>query len=399
MHTMSPRRDGGNALIIALSVVLLMGALVTAQFSLVQKNSQQSSFFGGYENLRHYADSGIHLALHDLENGITANEGKIGTTSWTTVSDVGEDGYPGTLDPGEGDGIPTPGEPNLSPAPIGASESGISMIVWTEDSAWAGTKRIVSTAFNAEARVTVESFVKQSITSIPQTSAMYINPSVTLDLNGNKFSITGTDTNPDGTPGPEPATYGIATSVGDPPGSNAASIVSQIPANRYDQVTGLGANPSVGESSTTVDVHGTFADLKAIKDQSFAAGTYDDVIWGDPTNQKITYIAGSARLSGTGSGAGILLVDGDLEMTGEFDFQGLVIVRGDVRLAGGGNGTHIWGALWVTGYVALNEPDPEVTVVGNADLYFSSVTLDSVDTLIASSGGGGYSVVYWNQLK
>jgi hypothetical protein len=39
-------------------------------------------------------------------------------------------------------------------------------------------------------------------------------------------------------------------------------------------------------------------------------------------------VAGLLTLSGTVSGAGILIVDGDLTVLGSLNFQGLVIVRG-----------------------------------------------------------------------
>ena len=45
------------------------------------------------------------------------------------------------------------------------------------------------------------------------------------------------------------------------------------------------------------------------------------------------------------------MVDGDLEISGQFEHEGLVIVKGDVVVTGGGQGTHIWGSLWVEGFL------------------------------------------------
>ncbi|RKZ29120.1 hypothetical protein DRQ36_09310 [bacterium] len=46
-------------------------------------------------------------------------------------------------------------------------------------------------------------------------------------------------------------------------------------------------------------------------------------------------------------GAGVLVVCGDLHISGQFEFVGLVIVLGEVStdITGGGQGCHIWGAL------------------------------------------------------
>jgi hypothetical protein len=45
-------------------------------------------------------------------------------------------------------------------------------------------------------------------------------------------------------------------------------------------------------------------------------------------------------------GQGILLVDGDLEVQGDYQFYGVTIVRGRLKTAGGGStDAHFWGAV------------------------------------------------------
>lgn len=65
---------------------------------------------------------------------------------------------------------------------------------------------------------------------------------------------------------------------------------------------------------------------------------------------------GESRITG-GRGAGILLIAGDLQMAGGFEWAGLVIVLGAVRTTG--MGAKITGAL-----LALNEATSDITYIG-----------------------------------
>ena len=49
------------------------------------------------------------------------------------VTDLGEDGIGTTGDHGEGDGIPTPGEPNVAPVAVGSDVAGANLIVHVSD--------------------------------------------------------------------------------------------------------------------------------------------------------------------------------------------------------------------------------------------------------------------------
>lgn len=82
--------------------------------------------------------------------------------------------------------------------------------------------------------------------------------------------------------------------------------------------------------------------------------------WGAPlepghacaTHFPIVHALGDLRVSGPGSGQGVLLVDGDLTMDEGFEFFGPVLVRGAARLSGEGTrlrGALVAGELWVAG--------------------------------------------------
>ncbi len=54
----------------------------------------------------------------------------------------------------------------------------------------------------------------------------------------------------------------------------------------------------------------------------------------------IVHVAGDLGIAGPGTGQGILVVDGDLEVGAGFRFYGIVLVRGRVRWAGREGGIH-----------------------------------------------------------
>ncbi len=61
----------------------------------------------------------------------------------------------------------------------------------------------------------------------------------------------------------------------------------------------------------------------------------------------IMHATGDLHISSSGSGQGILLVDGNLDITGGFTFYGVVVVRGELRSTG--TGGHINGTVWAYG--------------------------------------------------
>jgi hypothetical protein len=84
----------------------------------------------------------------------------------------------------------------------------------------------------------------------------------------------------------------------------------------------------------------------------------------------IIYIKGSIKLNAGSIGQGILLVDGDLEMTGGFEFIGIAIVRDDIKVRG--NGNKVSGAVFAGNqYISDN-----TSVSGNAEIRYSSCGID-----------------------
>jgi hypothetical protein len=387
-------RKEGNVILISVMLLSLLVALATAQFVVLQKNVRASSYSLSKTDLRNCAESGLSLAVHDLTYTLSGNGGNIGTVYWQTSNDLGRDGLGGTGDEGEGDGIPTPGEPNTTFVRVGSWEMNAGLLVHVFSTAFTDVYRVVATAYTRDVMSTLDTYVRKTISTLPKVAAVFVEPDVALDLKGNSFLVDGNDHNPDGTPGPEPAVPGIATLIGSPAGANQSIILSQIPAKNYNQVKGLGASPSLGETGG-VDLMGLFDAFKGVKDQTLAPATYTSPPLGDyATNDfKVTHVEGDLHLSGASQGAGVLLVDGSLRVSGQFTFYGLVLVMGDITLVGGGAGVHTYGTTLVGQSLTAIDVDPELTITGNADLFYSSVVLAKIQQLLSAR----YSLVYYDE--
>jgi hypothetical protein len=97
--------------------------------------------------------------------------------------------------------------------------------------------------------------------------------------------------------------------------------------------------------------------------------------WGDPLDPTgpcgnyfpIIYSENTLRINGD-RGQGVLIVNGDLEVQGNFEFFGPVIVKGHLKTTG--TGGHFNG-----GVIAANVDLEQNTVLGNAVVNFSSCAL------------------------
>ena len=219
-----------------------------------------------------------------------------------------------------------------------------------------------------------------------------------IKFNGNAFEVDGNDEKPPNW-GSEP---------GCTVGSNKAGVRSATTtgANNGD-LTKISGSPKQVENDPTVttdffNIFGdvTFDELKKNADivisattpqqpaPTLTAGTpqrcnvSDMNNWGEPRRspdafvQKCTtyfpiiYASGTQlKMSGGARGQGLLLIEGDLEIVGGFEFVGLIVAKGGIKIAG--NGNKVVGALLAQD-VAI---DDQNTISGNTTLQFSSCAL------------------------
>jgi hypothetical protein len=101
-----------------------------------------------------------------------------------------------------------------------------------------------------------------------------------------------------------------------------------------------------------------------------------DVDLGTSESPKVTYLDGDAgTLAGQNEGSGILIVNGDLHVSGQFKFEGLVVVLGDLQVTGGGsNSFSVLGAVMAAG---------DVKFAGNSSVLYSS---EAIANALAAAG-------------
>lgn len=207
-----------------------------------------------------------------------------------------------------------------------------------------------------------------------------------VSLTGNA-NVNGADQNPDGwvscdPPGPtQPgirdngsnvSTSGNGQVQGNPPVLNDPGInnnsFTQFGGTTYDQLA---------SRATIVLPSGNYQTQPAVD----GAGGCDKTVltnWGDGLNPlsacgsyfPIIHIVGSATLNGD-QGQGILMVDGDLNVQGSYQFFGITIVQGDLKTSGGGStDAHFWG-----GVMAKNADLGTQSLSGKATLNYSSCSI------------------------
>jgi len=207
---------------------------------------------------------------------------------------------------------------------------------------------------------------------------------------GGNTAVDGTDVSPGGWPAcppPGPTKAGIRipnagdiTFIG---GCSGASCVTGNPKVQQD--------PTIADSTFFNYGDADWAALIAMATHQLPPGNYQQIWprltgdgrcdmafprnWGDPLNPgapcgsffPIIYVAGDLTVN-TGVGQGLLLVEGDLNVQGGFEFYGVVIVRGRLKAAGTGN-------KLTGGVLAANVLLDENSLVGNIELQYSSCAI------------------------
>jgi len=175
------------------------------------------------------------------------------------------------------------------------------------------------------------------------------------------------------------STGGNGTVAGTPPVINDPSLTDTSFTNfggaTYNQ---LAARANIVLSGGVYKTNPTFVGAACDKN--------DLTNWGDgmtPTSAcggyfPIIHITGNATLNGD-QGQGILLVDGNLEVQGSYQFFGIVIIQGELKTSGGGTSeAHFWG-----GVMAKNANLDTQNLSGKATLNYSSCSI--LATLLATA--------------
>ncbi|NUQ20770.1 MAG: hypothetical protein HOQ09_07385 [Gemmatimonadaceae bacterium] len=206
---------------------------------------------------------------------------------------------------------------------------------------------------------------------------------------GGSTSLSGNDTVPPGWSG---------CSTGTPVAGAIVPSYSKLTAGGSCRaMTCIAGSPLVDTTKVASDTNSYFnygnlhwSDMVAMADKqvsgtltgvgpSTAAGacrTSDNKNWGDPNRASpaglcegyfpIVYAPGDLTINGN-TGQGILLVNGNLSIQGNFTYYGPVIVRGTVKLTGTGN--HINGAVLAA---SVLDSTSTTSLTGNSNIHYSS---------------------------
>jgi hypothetical protein len=273
------------------------------------------------------------------------------------------------------------------------------------DTAWVKVTRLTDNTFwvvsdgrasignaSLEARRQTSAYVRIAYPSITPKGAITAAGDVRLQgsalVDGDDIAPTGWSTC---SSTPSPTVPAVVVPPGETVTANSSNFGS-TPAIAYDAAA-ADSNTYVRYGSETWNSLTSNADIK------ISGGVYNSDIepigtattcdqsvwtnWGEPLRPgavigcygyfPIIYATGSIHLNGNGYGQGILLVNGDLEINGKFEFYGLVIVRDDVTK---GNGTaKIHGALYAANLIL--DTTSQSWITGNQDVFYSKCAIEN----------------------
>jgi hypothetical protein len=207
----------------------------------------------------------------------------------------------------------------------------------------------------------------------PTPGAVYAEGGVPLQ--GSAVRIDGRDHRAeapfDTLPG-APSVPGIATP------EDPGRILDGLSASAGRLVRGRGPVPSVGTSHSNLDLSAMADAWSRMANSTYPGGLSDPNTdgWGDGENLKIVHVKGNLSVAGGGSGAGVLVVDGDLLLGGTFRYRGVILCRGGVTLSGGDNATRIVGCLLAQGSLADTE-----ALGGDVEILYSSAMIGELYAL------------------
>lgn len=254
----------------------------------------------------------------------------------------------------------------------------------------------------------VKAYVGRSSSAWAPPGTIYIPGQaayIETKFTGTSFQISGNDTNVGGAAGSGSASAipGITTSDSATK-TEISGASGSLASNQYAEVTGEGTSPSVATQSTLLDVEQLALDLDAlgvegIDKQTLSSGTYTNEEWGTSTVPKITRITGNATLQGSTTGYGVLIVDGNFSTKQSFTWKGLVIVRGNADIHGTSStdGATIWGAVLIKESTS-SDTGEEVAIAGPTKIYYSSETLNVVNSRWGSAFPKAPRLIAWQEI-
>lgn len=193
-------------------------------------------------------------------------------------------------------------------------------------------------------------------------SALYISSNtVSLNLNGN-VDIDGNDHKMNGTAGTGSSLAGIGVDDA----VDSAYVINNVKSKITKTIKGEGGAPSVKTVPDTTDWLGLSEDFIFSADTILTTGTYSSGSeFGTADKPIITYCNGDVNFT-SATGYGIMVINGNITLSGNFNYYGVVIVYGQssIRCQAIGNNSIYGGTILVGDEVSIESQ-------GNAQFYYS----------------------------
>ncbi len=182
-------------------------------------------------------------------------------------------------------------------------------------------------------------------------------------------------------------------------------VTGSLSSQQNNNIIGEGGTPSVQD--TTQDIRNSpnadatnifdgaflvnFANLMTgIADYKYADGTTlsgENIVLGTPQNPKITVATGDLELNGNGTGAGIMIVRGSLDIGGSFIYDGVILVVGEGEIRLHGANKSFLGGIYVVNVTKNADGTatfgtPTIDIQGNSNFYMKSDSITMAYSLL-----------------
>jgi len=370
--TPSRPREQGFALAVALFAMGTLLLLVASALLIGTANVEATRNFRGAVQVHFVAESAISEALQVANGPGVVNFQNDVVGQWATAFGSGGHAF----------------------APIAGFTYSVAPAASAGSPANAG--RFVATALGPRGeRNVVVANVTRSNVPLVSPGAIYLatDAATKATFKGNAFIVDGNDHDYNGGAGPAAPVPGIATRS-DTNTQDTLKSLKQQP----DNVQGLGYSngPPVIPSVATFPAAPSIAQMNQfIADLLGRPGVVTDgdstingtATFGTTAAPQITHFTASGGVTikgnGNASGAGIMIVEGDLTIQGTLGFKGLILVRGRTNVLQDPPETDLSGNM--TLYGSLWTQDVNLVVGGSAIVDYSSNALQLANQV----GGGG----------
>ena len=170
-----------------------------------------------------------------------------------------------------------------------------------------------------------------------------------------------------------------------PPGKEAEcdeayDILYNSPLSVIDYTGDTGSHTKIHQDSSLYPY--SLIDNYFYRTPLLSESQYSNETFGSPEQPKVFRAKGDLEIRAS-EGYGILLVDGNLEVKGDFLWHGLIIINGNFRFSGGGNKA-IYGSVIATGSA--------VRMDGGVDIYYDCTSLSKLHRHLSS-----YKKLWWRR--